>query len=232
MQAFLGRGAVQIRRRRLGGGAVHGSAAIKLHRVSQGDEVDASSAQYFGNSSLAPVLLIRRRMKSVADVLRGIRQHGFSHCWWDALCGRWNSVCEQPLVDPVRTLEPLIHWIHPDLHGFYKWVFDALGLLNDFVKQVVVAREESGLRVGNLVKGGFRELGPMPGSGLILCLTLPFWPSRTRLPRLPTSWFSLISLMPSFVRPGCRFSAGLDIRWLRLISSWTLLTPFFLRSLF
>ena len=156
MQAFLGRGAVQIRRRRLGGRAVRGSAASKLHRVSQGDEVGAASAQYFGNSSLAPVLLLRRRMKSVADVLRGICQHGFSQGRWDALCGGWNSVCEQVRGGPARTLEPWTHWIHPDLHGFYKWVFDALGLLNDFVKQVVVAREESGLRVGNLVKGGFR----------------------------------------------------------------------------
>ena len=35
--------------------------------------------------SLAPVLLLRRRIKSVADVLRGIRQHGFSQARWDAL---------------------------------------------------------------------------------------------------------------------------------------------------
>ena len=62
MQAFLGRGAVQIRRRRLGGRAVRGGAASRLYRVSKGDEVDAASAQYYVNSSLAPVLLLRRRI--------------------------------------------------------------------------------------------------------------------------------------------------------------------------
>ena len=36
--------------------------------------------------------------------------------------------------------------VPPDLHGFCKWVFDALGLLIDFVRQVVVARRDSGLR--------------------------------------------------------------------------------------
>ena len=33
-----------------------------------------------------------------------------------------------------------------DLHGFFKWFFDALGLLNDFLRQVVVFRRDVGLR--------------------------------------------------------------------------------------
>ena len=48
---------------------VSGTDACRLYRVSQGDVVDASSAQFFVNSSLAPVLLLRRRLKSVTDVL-------------------------------------------------------------------------------------------------------------------------------------------------------------------
>ena len=44
---------------------------------SQGDEVDSNCAQFFVNSSLSPVLLFRRRLKSVADVLKGIRSKGF-----------------------------------------------------------------------------------------------------------------------------------------------------------
>ena len=44
----------------------------RLYRASQGDEVDVHCAQYFVNSSLSLVLLIRRRLKSVADVLKGI----------------------------------------------------------------------------------------------------------------------------------------------------------------
>ena len=39
----------------------------------------------FVNSSLSPVLLFRRRLKSVADVLKGIRSKGFTQSRWDAL---------------------------------------------------------------------------------------------------------------------------------------------------
>ena len=77
IQAFHGRGRLRIRRRRLGGRAVGGSGASGLFRVSHGDEMDAASVQFFVNSSLAPVLLFRRKIKSVADALKGIRQHGF-----------------------------------------------------------------------------------------------------------------------------------------------------------
>ena len=31
------------------------------------------------------------------------------------------------------------------MHGFYKWVFDALELLDDFTGQVVVSRKDAGL---------------------------------------------------------------------------------------
>ena len=68
---------------------------------------------YFVNSSLAPVLLLRRRIKSVADVLRSIRQHDFSQGRWDALCGWWNSVCEQSPGGPTR----IALW-SPRLTGF------------------------------------------------------------------------------------------------------------------
>ena len=52
--AFLG---LRIRSRRLGGQAVGGRSSSRLCRVSQGDEVDSSCAQFFVNSSLSPVLL-------------------------------------------------------------------------------------------------------------------------------------------------------------------------------
>ena len=66
---FLGRRSLRIRHRRLGGKAVGGSSSSRLYRVSQGDEVDSNCAQFFVNSSLSLVLLFRRRLKSVADVL-------------------------------------------------------------------------------------------------------------------------------------------------------------------
>ena len=45
--------------------------------VSRDDAQDVASAQFFVNSSLAPVLLLRRWLKSVADVLEGL-----SSAWW------------------------------------------------------------------------------------------------------------------------------------------------------
>ena len=50
-------------------------------------------AQYFVNSSFAPVLLFRRRLKSVADVLKGIRSTGFTQSRWDAPQRYWSAVC-------------------------------------------------------------------------------------------------------------------------------------------
>ena len=55
--AFLGRGLLRIRNRRLGGRAVGSIRSSRLYRASQGDEVDAASAQFFVSSSLAPVIL-------------------------------------------------------------------------------------------------------------------------------------------------------------------------------
>ena len=34
---------------------------------------------------------------------------------------------------PITSCEPWTDGIPPDLHGFYKWVVDALDLLNKFV---------------------------------------------------------------------------------------------------
>ena len=117
-QRYLGRGRLRVRRRRLGGCSVGGVGSSRLYRVSQGDDVDVSSAQYFVNSSLAPVILFRRRLKSVADVLKGIRHHGFSQDRLDALHRYWAAVCRQGPCGPVFSLEPWAGWIPPDLHGF------------------------------------------------------------------------------------------------------------------
>ena len=87
--AFLGRGFLRIRSRRLGGRAVGGTGSSRLYRTSQNDEVDKHCAQFFVNSSLSPVLLFRRRLKSVADVLKGIRSKGFTQSRWDALLRYW-----------------------------------------------------------------------------------------------------------------------------------------------
>ena len=144
--AFLGRGLLRIRSRRLGGRAAGGTVSRRLYRVSQGDEVDVHCAQYFVHSSLSPVLLFRRRLKSVADVLEGIRRKGFTQSRWDALFWYWGAVCRHGPCGPISSLRPWDDWIPPDLHGFFKWVFDSLDVLNGLLRQVVVSRRDDGIR--------------------------------------------------------------------------------------
>ena len=72
------------------------------------------------------MLLLRGRLKSVADVLEVFGKEWCIGTGWDALYGRWNAVCRQSPVWLVRTLEPWVRWILPDLHGFYEWVINTL----------------------------------------------------------------------------------------------------------
>ena len=116
--AFLGRGLLRIRSRRLGGRAVGGRGSGRLYRASHGDAVDVHCAQYFVNSSLAPVVLFRRRLKSVSDVLNGIRSRGFTQPGWGALLGFWEAPCRHGPSGPVSSLDPWDKWIPPDFHGF------------------------------------------------------------------------------------------------------------------
>ena len=144
--AFLGRGLLRIRSRRLGGRAVGGRVFSRLYRISQGDEVGVHCAQYFVGSSLALVLLFRRRLKSVADVLKGAKSQGFTQTRLDVLLGYWRAVCRHGSCGPISSLHPWDNWIPPDLHGFCRWVFDSLEVLNGFLKQVVVSRRDFGIR--------------------------------------------------------------------------------------
>ena len=80
--AFLGRGLLRIRSWCLGGRAVGGRRSSSLYRA---------------NSSLALVVLFRRRLKSVADVLKGIRNKDFYY---------WEAVCRDGSCGPISSLDP------------------------------------------------------------------------------------------------------------------------------
>ena len=118
-------------------------------------EVDVHCVQYFVNSSLAPVVLFLRRHKSVAHALKVIRDKFFTQSRWDALLG----YCEYVVMVRVVLSLPLLpgdKWIPPDLHGFYRWVFDSLESVNEFLEQVVVRRGVfCDSQVGFLASGGF-----------------------------------------------------------------------------
>ena len=77
---------------------------------------------------------------------KGIRSCGFTQARWEALLRFWEAVCRHGPHGPICSLHPWDEWAPPDLHGFYTSVFDAVDLLNDFTKQVVVNRRDTGIR--------------------------------------------------------------------------------------
>ena len=214
--AFLGRGLLRIRSRRLGGRAVGGHTSSRLYRVSRSNDVDMHCTQYFVNSSLSPVLLFRWRLKSVADVLKGIKNKGFTQSRLDALFRYWGAVCRYGPCGPISSLHPWDDWIPPDLHGFYKWVFDSLEVLNGFLRKVVVSRRDVGVR--EWTRWLREDVSSRPYVWLrpILSLLLPFLVVKD-----PQTESSRILVEPHLIdaefRKACLFSAGLVVLSLLLV---------------
>ena len=114
----------------------------RTYHVDRYDEFDVTHFGFFLNSSLAPVLRFRRSFVSVCNVLKGMKQHGFSEARVAALEHRWRAVVRLGLTGPLTSFEPWTSWIPPDLHGFYRWAMDTLAL-NEFVLKVVRHRQTS-----------------------------------------------------------------------------------------
>ena len=167
-------------------------------------------AQYFVNSFLAPVVLFRRRLESVADV---IWSKGFTQSRWDALLGCWEAV---PFV-PGTSGFPRIYMV--SISGG----FDSLGLLNDFLRQVVVSRGDIGIRKWvtwlreDVSSGPYAWLRPdfVPPSPFLAVKDPQTQSSRILVePHLIDAEFRK-AWMPCFCRSGILSSL--------LISSWILL---------
>ena len=185
-------------------------AKMLADRVSQGGEVDVHCAQFFVNSSLVPVLLFRRRLKSVADVLKGIGVVGFLSS--DALLGflvccvsLW-SVWSYFFASSLGIIGFLLIFM-VSTSGFL-----ILLKLNGFLEQVVVSRRDVGVR--KWTRWLREDLGSRPYVWL-------------RPDFVPPSPF-LVVKDPQI---GCLFSEGGVILLLLWISSWTLLVISCLKSL-
>ena len=71
----------------------------RLHCTDHAEPVDVATAGFFINSTLSPVLRFRRRMKLVGDVVKGMKNHGFTEDRWTALSKRcWQSLVTGQLV--------------------------------------------------------------------------------------------------------------------------------------
>ena len=81
--------------------------------------------------------------------LRVSRVKGLHNLGGTLLLLRWGAVCRHGPCGPISSLHPCENWVPPDLHGFYRWVFDSLVVLNGFVRQVVISRRDEGIRRWN-----------------------------------------------------------------------------------
>ena len=112
-------------------------SSSRLYRASHSDEVD---------SSMCPVSLSTPRfplfysfvggLNLLLMFLRVFRDKGNSlQARWDALGRVAGSLfVDMDLVDPFLLFSLGILGFLPDLHGFYKWVFDCIELLNGFLQ--------------------------------------------------------------------------------------------------
>ena len=108
----------------------------------------------------------------------------------------------------------------PCTHGMSGFLLICMDLLNDFTKQVVVSRRETGIRKWTW---WLREdLGARPYAWLRPDFVPPslFLVKKVLLLKLLGSLLSLVSLMLSSAKPGCLFSVGLVILSSLLTSYW------------
>ena len=128
--AFLGRGLLRIRNRRLGGRAAGGTVSSRLYRVSR-----VMMLMFIVLSTLfIPLFLLYFFSVDVSSLwlmfftVLGVR--GSLRLVADPLLRHWGAVCRHGPCGPITSLHPWDVWIPPDLHGFFKWVFDSLEALN------------------------------------------------------------------------------------------------------
>ena len=125
--AFLSRGLLRIRSKRLGGRAVGGRGSSRLI----GPVVVMMWMFIVLSTLLTPLLLLWYSFVGVLSLLR-TRSRGFTQPRWGALLGFWEAVCRHGPCGPISSLDPWERWILPDLHGFYKWVFDSFEVFKWF----------------------------------------------------------------------------------------------------
>ena len=134
----LGRGCVRWRAVTLG------DPRIRRARGHAGDAVDAGDVFLYRDSSTAPLLDLRRRLKVVLDVLDALIRHGVSWAWSVELTSQWDRILRAAPVHPV-TWEDFDSVLGVGVGLFRQVVSGLHSGLTEFIRQVVVRRREKGI---------------------------------------------------------------------------------------
>ena len=135
----LGRGMARFRRVRLGGHKV---------RKVRGNAVDvhyAADVFLFRDSSISPLLDMRRRFKAVMDVLDAMIRYGISLARSVELTAQWDRILANGPLYPV-TLGDLDMVLGVGVGEFHRIVSDVHRRLSDFVHAIVVHRRDEAIR--------------------------------------------------------------------------------------
>ena len=145
---MLGRGLARFRRVRLGG------CKVRKVRCNAVDVHDAADIFLYRDSSISPLLDLRRRLKAVMDVLAAMIRYGVSLARSVELTAQW---------DRILAIGPLYPFTLGDLDvvrgvgvgEFHRIVSDLHRRLSDFLHAVVVHRRDEAVRGWrNLDQGG------------------------------------------------------------------------------
>ena len=135
----LGRGSARFRVVRLGG------HKVRKVRGSAADAHDAADVFLYRDSSIAPLLDMRRRFKAVMDFLDSMISCGVSRSV--ELTAQWNRILS--IWGPVPVSLDDFHAVEGfGLGDFRRVVGDIHHRLSDFIHSIVVHRRDEAIRVG------------------------------------------------------------------------------------
>ena len=135
----LGRGTARFRVVRLGG------PKVRKVRSSAVDPADGVGVHLYRDSSTAPLLDLRRRLKVVFDILGGILREGFTLARSFELASQWSCILSAgPLY--LVTMDDLLSVQGGGLDWFREVVGDLHDRLSDNIHRMVVHRRDEAIR--------------------------------------------------------------------------------------
>ena len=96
-----------------------GGHPVRKARAYAADARDAADVFLYRDSSIAPLLDMRRRFEAVMDVLGAMIQHGVSLARWVELTAHWDRILAAGPLSPV-TLDDL-----SVVRGYGYWCFSS-----------------------------------------------------------------------------------------------------------